>query len=212
MQEQKQHPNPSESIDDAVSALSAGGVIAVPTDTLYGIAAAALDEAAVQRVFDVKQRGQSSPLPLFVSGVEGFDEFGRRVPDVARELAAAFWPGKLTIVVERSPIVPDIVTGGLDTVGLRVPDHPVPREIVARLDSPITATSANVSGQPPLTSADQVFRRLGDRLDLVIDGGQLRPSEPSTVIDVTHTPCRVLRQGAVAPHEIEQVTGIKVAV
>ena len=192
--------------------LAGGGVAAVPTDTLYGIAAAALDESAVQRVFDVKQRGQSSPLPLFVSDVDDFQEFGRGVPDVARELASAFWPGKLTIVVEKSSRVPDIVTGGLDSVGLRVPDHPVPRQIVARLGAPITATSANVSGQPPLTCARQVLRRLGGRLDLVFDGGRLSPSKPSTVIDVTQTPCRILRQGAVSPERIRQVTGLEVAV
>ena len=203
---------PSESIDEAVSVLAGGDVVAVPTDTLYGIAAAALDETAVQRVFDVKERGQRVPLPLFVSDVDDFDKFGRRVPDVARRLADAFWPGKLTIVVERSSRVPDIVTGGLDTVGLRVPDHPVPREIVARLAAPITATSANISGQPPLTSAKQVVRHLGDRVDLVVDGGQLRPSKPSTVIDVTQTPCRILRQGAVSPERIRQVTGLEVAV
>ena len=212
MQAREQHPTPSGAIDNAVSALADGGVVAIPTDTLYGIAAAALDESAVQRVFDVKERGQSIPLPLFVSGIDDFHEFGHRVPDTALELAAAFWPGKLTIVVERSFHVPDIVTGGLDTVGLRVPDHPVPREIVARLAAPITATSANISGQPPLTSADHVLRHLGDRLDLVVDGGQLRPSKPSTVIDVTQTPCRILRQGAVTPDRIEQVTGIEVAV
>ena len=212
MQVREQHPTPSGAIDNAVSALADGGVVAIPTDTLYGIAAAALDESAVQRVFDVKERGQSIPLPLFVSGIDDFHEFGRRVPDVAIELAAAFWPGKLTIVVDRSSRVPDIVTGGLDTVGLRVPDHPVPREIVARLAAPITATSANISGQPPLTSADHVLRHLGDRLDLVVDGGQIRPSKPSTVIDVTRTPCRILRQGAVTPDRIEQVTGIEVAV
>ena len=205
-------PSSSKSIDEAVSVLSGGGVVAIPTDTLYGIAAAALDESAVQRVFDVKERGLSTPLPLFVSDVDDFHEFGLRVPDVARELAAAFWPGKLTIVVERSSRVPDIVTGGLDTVGLRIPDHPVPREIVARLAAPITATSANISGQPPLTSAEQVLRHLRDRLDLVVDGGRLRPSKPSTVIDVTRNPCRILRQGAVTPERIGQVTGIDVAV
>ena len=205
-------PTSSKSIDEAVSVLSGGGVVAIPTDTLYGIAAAALDESAVQRVFDVKERGLSTPLPLFVSDVDDFHEFGLRVPDVARELAAAFWPGKLTIVVERSSRVPDIVTGGLDTVGLRIPDHPVPREIVARLAAPITATSANISGQPPLTSAEQVLRHLRDRLDLVVDGGRLRPSKPSTVIDVTRNPCRILRQGAVTPERIGQVTGIDVAV
>ena len=212
MRTQEQHTVPSGSIDEAVSALAGGGVVAIPTDTLYGIAAAALDETAVQRVFDVKERGQRVPLPLFVSDVDDFDKFGSRVPDVARRLADSFWPGKLTIVVERSGRVPDIVTGGLDTVGLRVPDHPVPREIVARLAAPITATSANISGQPPLTSAEKVFRHLGDRIDFVVDGGQLRPSKPSTVIDVTRSPCRILRHGAVTPERIEHVTGIEVAV
>ncbi len=197
----------STSIDRAVRLLRSGGVIATPTDTLYGIAANALDARAVERVYAVKGRSDASPLPILVGGVEDLFEYGADVPDVAVELARAFWPGQLTIVAKRSARTPSVVSAGLDTVGMRVADHPVTLRIVAELGAPITATSANVSGAPPLTSALDVVELLGDRLDMVLDGGKLPPSKPSTVIDAVSSPPRILREGAVSRARIERVAG-----
>ena len=203
------HPKISDSIERAVEILRAGGVIAVPTDTVYGIAANALDADAVARVFALKGRADTSPSPLLAADADDLYRYGVGVSDDAAALARAFWPGGLTIVVRRAERVPAIVTGGLDTVGLRVPDHPVPRALSAALGAPITGTSANASGTPPLTSASEVAAAFGDGLDMVFDGGQLPPSEPSTVIDATATPARILREGAVIRAEIERA-GIRV--
>lgn len=204
-------PDPSilsTSISRAVEILKSGGVIALPTDTLYGISANALDPDAAAKVFGVKDRGERSPLPIFISDTSEIFHYGRDVPDAALRLAEVFWPGKLTIVVSKSELVPSVVSGGFDTVGLRIPDHPTPREIVHELGAPITATSANVSGRPPLTAATDVADELGARLDLVFDGGVLSPSLPSTVINLTTDPPRILREGAVSPASIEKLAGI----
>ncbi len=204
--------NLSISITRAVQILRDGGVIALPTDTLYGISANALDPDAAAKVFGVKDRGERSPLPIFVSDPGNLYKYGRDIPDVALRLAEVFWPGKLTIVVSKSDLIPDVVSGGLDTVGLRIPDHPSPREIVAQLGAPITATSANVSGKPALTAAQDVVAELGSRLDLVLDGGVLAPSAPSTVIDATADPPRILREGALSPSDIQKLAGIDLEV
>ena len=184
----------------------------MPTDTLYGISANALDATAAPRVFRVKGREEFSPLPIFISDPGDLFQFGRDVPDTAARLAEIFWPGKLTIVVKRVADIPAVVSGGLETIGLRVPDHPVPREIVKQLGAPVTATSANVSGKPALTAATDVVKELGGRLDLVLDGGLLEPSLPSTVIDLTKDPPRILREGAVSPSRIQKLAGIALEV
>ena len=198
----------STSIDRAVAVLRRGGLIGIPTDTVYGIAANALDEDAVDRVFRLKGREDTSPIPVLVGEVEDLFIYGRDVTDEAVALAEAFWPGQLTIVVRKSGSIPPVVSGGLDTVGLRIADHLVPRRLVSALGAPITATSANISGSESLTSALSVAEQLGASLDLVLDGGQLVASKPSTVIDATFRPARILREGAVSRAEIEHVTGL----
>ena len=197
----------STSLDHALDILRSGGVIGIPTDTVYGIAANALDERAVDRVFRIKGRDDSSPIPVLVSCVEDLFRYGTDVSAEAISLARAFWPGQITIVVCTSGLIPSAVTGGRDTVGLRVADHAVPRHLSGQLGTPITATSANLSGAEPLTTAVAVARDLGQDLDLVFDGGQLAPSKPSTVVDATVRPVRILREGAVSRRAIERVTG-----
>lgn len=202
----------SQSVNRAVEILRRGGVVAAPTDTLYGILANALDDRAARKVFAVKMREAGSPLPIFVSEIADLDKYGRDVPEVAYALAEAFWPGKLTIVVPKSDLIPEAVSGGLDTVGMRIPNHAVPREIVAALGAPATATSANLSGTTGLTSASDVARELGARVDMILDGGELAPSEASTVIDATASPLRILRAGAVSAERIRRMTGAAVDV
>lgn len=202
----------SKSVNRAVEVLRNGGAVAAPTDTLYGILANALDERAVRNVFAAKMREAGSPLPIFVSDADDLAKYGSDVPEIAYALAAAFWPGKLTIVVPKSDSIPEAVSGGLDTVGMRIPDHPIPRGIVAALGAPVTATSANLSGTAGLASAADVVRELGERVDMVLDGGVLAPSAASTVVDATASPLKILRIGAVAPETIERMTGAAVEV
>ena len=201
----------STSIDRAVAILQRGGVIGIPTDTVYGIAANALDDEAVGRVFRLKSREDTSPIPVLCgqTSVKSMTSLGTVVTLVTRRwpLAEAFWPGQLTIVVSKSDRIPYVVSGGLDTVGLRISDHPVPDRIISSLGAPITATSANISGTESLVSAASVLEQLGASLDLVFDGGQLTPSGPSTVVDTTSKPARILREGVVPTAAIEHVTG-----
>lgn len=197
-------------IRSAVDVLRHGGVIAVPTDTLYGLAASALNPGAVARLYAIKGRPSAMALPVLLAEVSEIPKYVADVPDLARKLAEEFLPGPLTIVLRRGAAIPDVVTGGQDTVGVRVPDHPVPRQIVRLLGGPITGTSANRSGKPGLTTADAVRRELGTDVDYIVDGGECEGGVPSTVIDVSTVPPRLVREGAVSREEIERICGMKV--
>ena len=186
-----------EQIRTAVKALLNGGVAAIPTDTLYGLAACAFDEAAALKVYELKGRPDGMALPLLLSEMEDARECSAEIPQAAWALMERYWPGALTLVVRKSAKVPGIVTAGLDTVALRVPDHPIPREISKALGAPITGTSANLSGKPGLTSADDVRREFGDEIDFVLDGGDAPGGVASTILDVSGSEMRVLREGAV---------------
>ena len=152
------------------------------------------------------------PLPLLLAGVDDLSLCCTDVPDSVRVLAEAFWPGSLTLVLRRSDAVPDTVTGGGDTVGVRVPDHPVPREIARRLGAPITGTSANRSGLPPATTAAEAREQIGDRVDYVLEGGSVRSGVPSTVLDLTRAEPSIVRPGAVSAEAIAKALGTNVSV
>ena len=192
-----------EKITAAVETLSNGGVAAIPTDTLYGLAACAFDESAVLKVYELKGRPEGMALPLLLSDAEDMLRCVEEAPREAWSLAERFWPGALTLVLSKSAYVPDIVTAGMDTVALRVPDHPVPRAIAKKLGAPITGTSANLSGKPGLTNAAGVRREFGDAIDFVLDGGDAPGGVASTILDMSGGEMRVLREGAVSWNEIE---------
>ena len=198
-------------VQATVEILGRGGVVAVPTDTLYGLAAAALNEAAVGRVFRIKGRQREVALPLLLADPSEIQTYAVDVPDVTWPLVDRFVPGPLTLVLKKADAVPGIVSGGLATIALRVPDHPVPRRIVTELGQPITGTSANRSGQAPSTSPDAIRAELGRDVDLVVDGGS-GIGLPSTVLDLSGDRPRVVREGAVSSREIEEVCGEPVAV
>jgi L-threonylcarbamoyladenylate synthase len=171
--------------------------VAFPTETFYGLGAAPLQPAAVRRVFDVKGRPDGKPLLVLVDGVAMAETLALDVPAGARALMARHWPGALTLVLRARPHVPVEVTAGSGTVGVRLSAHPVARALVQALGAPVTAPSANPSGLAAPTTAAEVRAHFGDRLDLVLDGGPTAGGEPSTVLDVTVEPPRVLRAGAV---------------
>lgn len=189
----------------AVKVLAEGGVAAIPTDTLYGLAANAFDESAVQKVYELKGRPNGMALPLLLADAADAARCAAYFPDCALALAQRFWPGALTLVAHKSADVPDIVTAGMNTVALRVPNHPVPRAIAKSLGSPITGTSANMSGSPGLTSAASVRAEFGDTLNFVLDGGDAFGGVASTILDMTGAEPRVLREGAVSWASIEAV-------
>ena len=171
MSDMAQHKGLESQLKIAVHALANGGVVALPTDTLYGLAVCAFDEAAVAKIFKAKGRGAATALPLLLADAEDARRCGADLPPAMWLLAEKFWPGALTLVVRKSAAVPYAVTAGKDTVGLRVPDHPLPRAVARELGSPITGTSANRSGMPGLTTAQAVRDELGDSIDFVLDGG-----------------------------------------
>ena len=196
-----------EQIEAVVEVLANGGVAAIPTDTLYGLAASAFNESAVLKIYELKGRPDGMALPLLLSEAEDVPLCALDVPEAAWTLMELFWPGALTLVVRKRATVPDIVTAGLDTVALRVPDHPVPRAIAKTLGAPITGTSANLSGRPGITNAADVRREFGDTVDFVLDGGEAPGGVASTIVDVSGDELRVLREGAASREEIEAVLG-----
>lgn len=190
----------------AVAALDAGGLVAFPTETVYGLGARAVDARAVLRVFAAKGRPADNPLIVHVDAARRLDALARDVPPVARALAEAFWPGPLALVLERAATVPDVVTAGRDTVAVRMPDHPVALRLLAAA-GPLAAPSANSSGRPSPTRASHVVDDLGDSVDVVLDGGPCRVGLESTVLDLTCEPPMVLRPGAIGPEDLARVCG-----
>jgi L-threonylcarbamoyladenylate synthase len=183
-------------IAEAAAVLAAGGVVAFPTDTFYGLGVSALDAAAVGRLFAVKERPESRPILVLVDDVARIEPFAILTAR-ARELAARHWPGALTLVLPARALVPTSLTAGTGTIGVRQPAHAVARALVAALASPITAPSANRSGDAPPARAEDVLAVFDGRIDLVLDAGPTPGGLPSTVLDVTVEPPRVLRAGAV---------------
>ena len=191
-------------VEAAAEHLRRGGVAAIPTDTIYGLAANAIDESAVARVFRLKRRPEGMALPLLVADTADLDVWARDVPDEARRLAERFWPGALTLVLSKSPDIPPAATGGLDTVALRVPAHDTPRALARLLGCPVTGTSANRSGRPGLTDADEVRREFEGECCMVLDG-RCAGGVASTLVDLTRGAPRVLREGAVSRAALSEV-------
>lgn len=181
----------------AIEALRQGQVIVYPTDTVYGLGCRVDEETAVQRIFAIKHRPPTEPLPVLLADAAQLDDYARGVGPAARRLITRFWPGALTLVVQRSDRVPLTVTGGGNTVALRVPGHPLPRALVRALGVPIVGTSANSHGMAPPATAQLAVFDLGDRVDLVLDGGRAPLGRESTVVDVTGDVPRLVREGAI---------------
>lgn len=195
-------------LDQYVQLLKKGEVVAFPTETVYGLGADAWNPDAVQKVFDTKGRPADNPLIVHVSDRNQVEDFAATVPDEARSLMEAFWPGPLTLIFRKKPEVLDIITGGMDTVAIRWPKHPLAQELIARA-GPLVAPSANSSGKPSPTKPDHVHEDFGADFP-VVKAGETDIGLESTVLDVTGTPYRIYRPGAVSANEIEKVTGQQV--
>ena len=191
----------------AADAIRRGELVVFPTETVYGLAADVLNESAVQRVFEAKGRRMGLALPVHIHCTARLWDVALLIPDVAQTLARKFWPGPLTLILLKNPAVPDLVTGGANTVAVRVPDHPVALALMRELDAPITGTSANISGKPPAANVTDALQGLDDAVAVVLDAGETRLAVSSTVLDVTCDPPRVLRRGAVSARQIREVVG-----
>ncbi|MFC2071515.1 L-threonylcarbamoyladenylate synthase [Chloroflexota bacterium] len=199
--------NVQEQIERGISILRQGGLVAFPTDTVYGLGACAGLTQAVERVYQVKERPRNMPLPLLLADASQISKVAKLVSPIAWRLIDSFLPGSLTIVLPKSNSVPDIITAGGATIAVRIPAHPVPVALVEGLGAPIVGTSANLSGRPSPLLADEVYSQLGDKIDLIIDGGCCPGGRESTIIDVTGEVPVMLREGAISREELEQVCG-----
>lgn len=189
--------NWDEALTTAAQALRAGGLVAFPTDTVYGVGALVFHEQAVDRLYLAKIRDRTKAIPVLLSNVRDLHRIARRVPPAAWRLVDAFWPGALSLVLEKSALVPDVVTAGGPTVAVRVPDHPLALALIERAGAPLATTSANLSGQPSAVTADAVEETLGDAVDLILDGGPCLGGVASTVLDLTVSPPRIVRPGPI---------------
>lgn len=191
----------------AAEIVRAGGLVAFPTETVYGLGADATNEAAIRGIFEAKGRPSSDPLIVHVAKAEDIETVAGEVPEVVVVLAAKFWPGPLTLVAPRGPAIPAIVSGGRDTVAVRVPDHPLALELIRQAGVPIAAPSANLFSRPSPTRAEHVLEDLDGRIDMILDGGPTLVGVESTVLDLTVDPPQVLRPGGVSLERLTAVLG-----
>jgi L-threonylcarbamoyladenylate synthase len=197
----------SRDLSQAAQTLREGGLIALPTETVYGLGADASNELAVRRIFAAKGRPSTHPLIVHVAHLEAARRWAQAFPPAAEALAKAFWPGPLTLILRRSPRASDAVTGGQDTVGLRVPAHPVALKLLEAFDGGVAAPSANRFGRVSPTTAQHVREELGDQVDFVLDGGPCSVGVESTIIDLSQGQPRLLRPGGLALERVEAVLG-----
>lgn len=194
-------------IPRAAEILKNGGLVAIPTETVYGLGASALNEAALKKIFEVKGRPADNPLIIHVSSSDELEKWCRNIPAAAYRLAEVFWPGSLTLLLEKKPVIPSLVTAGLSTVAVRCPRHPLTLELIKQSGVPIAAPSANISGKPSPTTAGHVMSDIGGKIEAVLDGGPCSVGLESTIVDMTVKPPRILRPGGITKEQLKEILG-----
>jgi len=200
-------PATPDNIILAAETLKKGGLVAFPTETVYGLGADALDAKAAGRIFEAKQRPATDPLIVHLGGVEQVQQVACQISPLAIKLAEAFWPGPLTLIFPKQPAIPEVVTAGLDTVAVRVPSHPVALALISAAGTPVAAPSANRFGRTSPTTAQHVWHDLQGQIDIILDGGPTPVGVESTVLDICVTPPCILRPGGVTREQLEAVIG-----
>jgi L-threonylcarbamoyladenylate synthase len=196
----------SKDISLAVKHLNQNGIIGFPTETVYGLAGNAFDTEAIHKIFEVKKRPTFNPLIVHIKGIEDLKQVASEIPPIAYELANAFWPGPLTLILKKQPYIPDLVTANQDTVAVRVPNHPVALELLHQLDFPLVAPSANPFTSISPTSAEHVENYFGNQINMVLEGGECSAGIESTIIGFENNRVVVYRLGALALEEIEKIS------
>lgn len=191
-------------LDEAAAIIRRGGLVAIPTETVYGLAADATNPEAVSAIFAAKGRPQDNPLIVHIDSAAQLSLIAREIPETARILADRFWPGPLTIILPKTDLIPSVTSAGLDTVAIRLPSHPIAREIIRRAGVPVAAPSANLSGSPSTTTAQHCLTDLDGRVDAIVDGGPCTVGVESTVLSLAGRP-RLLRPGAVTPELLREI-------
>jgi L-threonylcarbamoyladenylate synthase len=194
-------------IPRAAEILKNGGLVAIPTETVYGLGASALNEAALKKIFEVKGRPADNPLIIHVSSSDELEKWCRNIPAAAYRLAEVFWPGPLTLLLEKKPVIPSLVTAGLNTVAVRCPRHPLTLELIKQSGVPIAAPSANISGKPSPTTAGHVMSDIGGKIEAVLDGGPCSVGLESTIADMTVKPPSILRPGGITKEQLKEILG-----
>ena len=197
----------STNIDKAAEILQHGDLVAIPTETVYGLAGNIFNESAIRKIFEVKQRPLFNPLIVHLHSVEQVSEIARHIPEKAMQLAEAFWPGSLTLVLPKKDIIPDLITAGKDTVAMRIPNHPVTQELLRKLPFPLAAPSANPFNRISPTSAEHVESYFKDSIRMVLDGGECKRGLESTIIGFEGDEPVLYRLGSISKEEIEEVVG-----
>lgn len=191
----------------AAQVLRRGGLLGIPTETVYGLGANGLDQEAVRHIFEAKGRPQDNPLILHIPEASWLERYCADIPQAAWVLARRFWPGPMTMILKRKEIVPDVVTAGLDTVGMRCPAHPLCRAIIAAADVPVAAPSGNTSGRPSPTNVSDMLEDMDGKIDAIVDGGPCSVGVESTIIDLTARPPRLLRPGGITLEDLRDALG-----
>jgi L-threonylcarbamoyladenylate synthase len=191
-------------IQQAKSILLQGGVIACATESFYGLAVDAGNEAAIRKLFSLKNREAGKPVLILIPSAESLVEYVTHIPPIAFHLIRAFWPGGLTLIFEASEKISPLLTGGTGTIGIRLSSHPTPTALARAIQGPVTGTSANISGAPPCRHAEEVVAYFGKRIDLIIDSGETDGGAGSTVFDVTTEPPRIVREGMVTRQALKK--------
>ncbi|AFH43048.1 threonylcarbamoyl-AMP synthase [Fervidicoccus fontis] len=202
----------AEKIKIASSIIKNGGLVAFPTETVYGLGANALNEHATRKIYQVKGRPSDNPIIVHISSIEMLEKIAVNVPEIAYKLIKKLWPGPLTLILKRSNAVPKLVTGGLDTVAVRMPAHPIAQNLIEQAELPIAAPSANISGKPSPTRAEHVIKDLYGKIEAIIDGGEVLYGVESTVINVLSEEPILLRPGAYSVEIIESIIDRKVKI
>jgi len=195
----------NQSMRRALETVRKGGLVAFPTDTVYGLGTLAFDGKAVESIYLAKDRPVEKAIPVLIGDVSDLEKISDDVPDVARRLASRFWPGPLTVIVPKKPTLPEAVSA-TSTVGVRIPDHPVARALL-RTAGPMAVTSANISGQPSPSTAQEVFDQLSGRIELIVDGGRTPGGLPSTLVDCSGGAIKILREGPISLEQILSALG-----
>ena len=196
------HISTDKEMEEAVRVVRDGGVVAVPTDTLYGLAADAFNADAIERVFAIKERPEGMALPVLLADLDQLAMVAEGFPEAVKTLGGRYWPGPLTLIVRKAEGLPARLTAGQGTVAVRVPDHPAPRELARRLGRPITGTSANISGEADPQTLEELRRQVGKRVDCVVSAGPAPAGTASTIVDVTQDAPKLVREGAIPFAEI----------
>lgn len=189
-------------LNKAASIIRSSGVVAYPTESFYGLGVSAWDEKAIQRLFAIKKREENQPILLLIPTKSLLNQYVIRVPDIASQIMEEFWPGGLTLVFEANPDLPQLLTSGTGKIGLRLSSHPVATALARAVGTPITGTSANISGQAACSSAEAVRHSLGQSVDFILDGGETGGGKGSTVMDITVDPPTILREGIITREQL----------